>query len=35
MVSLVWLEFPIGPRVSVDGVVAVSLTSCCFPAWGC
>ena len=35
MVSLVWLEFPICLRVSVDIVVAVSLTSCCFPAWGC
>ena len=35
MVSLVWLEFPICLRVSVDSVVAVPLTSCCFPAWGC
>ena len=35
MVSLVWLEFPICLRVSVDSVVAVSLTSFCFPAWGC
>ena len=33
MVSLVWLEFPICHRVSVHCVVAVSLTSCCFPAW--
>lgn len=34
MVSPVWQEIPTGPRISVDSVVAVSLTSCCFPWWG-
>ena len=33
-VLLVWLQFPVGPRVSVDTLVAVSVTSCYFLGWG-
>lgn len=29
-VLLVWLQFPVGPRVFVDTLVAVSVTSCYF-----
>ena len=29
-VLLVWLQFPVGPRVFVDILVAVSVTSCYF-----
>lgn len=34
MLSVVWLEFLIGPQVLVDSFVAVSVTSCCFPGMG-
>lgn len=34
MVSVVWLEFPIGPQVLVGSFVAVSVTSCCFSGMG-